>query len=141
MELNIANIPSEPNSEALKSVFLNNVESKLHIDFDNNEILENDEWIDKVLFTLPYILKALQNANKLLVTEEEILKMELIKKVDIESIKHLTKHTDMVMKFDEENGDVVPERLLNTNKEETHITYENRFLYTLIRIDRRFYLY
>ena len=117
-----------------KDEFLGNLESKLKIDICKNEILENNEWIDEILFTIPYLEKALRNPNKNIVTEEEVVKIELIKKVTVESIKHLSKHTDLISDYDKETGDVIPSKILNAFKEENFITYENRFIYTLIKL-------
>ena len=115
-------------------IFINNMDSKLMMKFDKNQIIENGDWIKEVLFTVPYIEKALRNPNKNIVTEEEVIKMELVKKVSVESIKHLSKNTNFVTKYDEKTGEVIPEKLLNAYKEENYITYENRFLYSLIKL-------
>lgn len=136
MKLDVIDLLDENNLDY--DVFFHNVDSKLMIDFNRDEIIENSEWIDEVLFTIPYIEKALEKHNKIIITEEEIVKIESIKKVTVDSVKHLSKHTNLVNQFDEETGDVVPERLLNAYREENFITYENRFLYTLINLIRDF---
>ena len=58
---------------------MKNMDAKLIMNVNQNKILENDDWIDEVLFTLQYIEKALNNPNKNIITEEEIIKIELIK--------------------------------------------------------------
>ena len=136
MDLDILNLASNDNKNYTQ--FLDNLESDLKQEYNKSEIIENTEWIEEVVFTIPYIVKAFENANKNLISEEEILKMELIKKVSVDSIKHLTKHTNFVTKFDEKTGDVIPEKLLNSNKEESYNTYENRFLYTLVSLIQDF---
>ena len=136
MDLDILNLASNDNKNY--NQFLDNLESDLKQEYNKSEIIENTEWIEEVVFTIPYIVKAFENANKNLISEEEILKMELIKKVSVDSIKHLTKHTNFVTKFDEKTGDVIPEKLLNSNKEESYNTYENRFLYTLVSLIQDF---
>lgn len=120
--------------EGLHGLFLDNVESKLQINFDDDEILENEEWVDNVIFSLPYIFKAFERGNEILKSENEIQKIGVVKKVNVESVKHLTKHTDMVMKYDQERGNVIPEKLLAQGRSEvTNVTYETRFLFTLVR--------
>lgn len=114
--------------------FLNKIKGDMLVEFKRGQIIMNDEWIDEILATIPYLEKAMKNPKKQLISEEEVIKMELIKKVSVESVKHLTKHVDFVDKFDEKTGEVTPSKLLNTYKEETIITYENRFLYTLIKL-------
>ena len=116
----------------INDTFLDNVEPKLdvHIDIKKRE-LNTEEWIEMILFSVPYLYKALEMRHKQIVTEEEIVKIELIKKVSVETVKHLTKHPNFVEDIDEE-GEVTPKKLLEAHKEENFITYENRFMYTLV---------
>ena len=114
--------------------FFNKLEGKMLVEFKRGQIVLNDEWIYEMQSTIPYLEKAMKDPKKQLISEEEVIKMELIKKVSVDSVKHLTKHVDFVDKFDEKTGEVTPSKLLNTYKEETIITYENRFLYTLIKL-------
>ena len=132
MGLNItklANMESDRSEE-----FLGKVDSKLMMDINKSQIVENDEWIDMIEFSIPYIEKALIKQIKNIVTEEEIIKIELIKKVTVESVKHLSKNVNFVDQYDQNSGEVIPKKILNAYKEETFITYENRFLYTLIKL-------
>ena len=89
-------------------------------------------WMDKVEKTIPYIENILAAPTRLIVNEEEVVKIEKIKKVTVESIKHLSKNAGFIEDVDE-NGDVKTGKLLNVFKEETLNTYENRFIYTLIQ--------
>lgn len=130
MELNITKLANLEGNNSKE--FLNKVNSKLMMDINKSRIVENDEWIDMVEFTIPYIEKALIKQIKQIVTEEEIIKIELIKKVTVESVKHLSKNVNFVDQYDQKTGEVIPKKILNAYKEETFMTYENRFLYTLI---------
>ena len=130
MELNITKL-AKADAHSSKE-FLDRVDSKLLMDIKKNRIVENEEWLDMVEFTIPYIEKALIKQIKQIVTEEEIIKIELIKKVTVESVKHLSKNVNFVDQYDQNTGEVIPKKILNAYKEETFMTYENRFLYTLI---------
>lgn len=132
MDLNITKLANLESGKAKE--FLERVNSKLMMDIKKNQIVENDEWIAMVEFTIPYIEKALIKQIKQIVTEEEIIKIELIKKVTVESVKHLTKNVNFVDQYDQNSGEVIPKKILNAYKEETFLTYENRFLFTLIRL-------
>ena len=55
---------SDNSSEASNTIFIRNISSNLQIDMNNDKILEDDEWIDEVSFTMPYIIKALNKPNK-----------------------------------------------------------------------------
>lgn len=132
MSLNITKLA---NLEGDKSKdFLDKIDSKLKINFKKSLNTGDDEWIDMVEFTIPYIEKAFEKQIKQIISEEEVVKIESIRKVSVESIKHLTKHVNYVEEYDPNNGDVIPNKILNIYKDETFITYENRFLYTLIRL-------
>ena len=132
MELNITKLA---NLEGNKSKeFFERIDSKLMLDVSKSQIVENEAWLNMVEFTIPYIEKALIKQIKQIVTEEEIIKIELIKKVTVESVKHLTKNVNFVDQYDKNSGEVIPKKILNAYKEETFMTYENRFLFTLIRL-------
>ena len=131
MDLNITKLANLEGGSAKD--FLGRIDSKLMMDIKKSQIIENDEWLDMVEFTIPYIEKALIKQIKQIITEEEVIKIELIKKVTVESVKHLSKNVNFVDHF-EDNGDVIPKKILNAYKEETFLTYENRFLFTLIRL-------
>ena len=132
MDLNIVKFANMEKEKSTK--FLSKIDSKLIMDIDRSRLVENDEWIDMIEFTIPYLEKALTKEIKNIVTEEEIIKIELIKKVTVESVKHLSKHVNLVDRFNQKSGEVTPKKILNSYKEETFLTYENRFLYTLIKL-------
>ena len=132
MDLNITKLANLEGNRAKE--FLEKIDSKLMMDVQRNQIVENEAWLNMVEFTIPYIEKALIKQIKQIVTEEEIIKIELIKKVTVESVKHLSKNVNFVDQYDQKSGEVIPKKILNAYKEETFMTYENRFLFTLIRL-------
>ena len=133
MDLKVMKLANMESGEASEE-FLKKVDSKLMLDVSKSQIVENDDWIEMVEFSLPHLEKALTKEIKNIVTEEEIIKIELIKKVTVESVKHLSKNVNYVDKFNQQTGEVIPKKILNAYKEETFITYENRFLYSLIKL-------
>ena len=133
MDLNVIKLANMETGQSSQE-FLDKVDSKLMVDVNKSQIVENDEWIEMVEFSLPHLEKALTKEIKNIVTEEEIIKIELIKKVTVESVKHLSKNVNYVDRFNQKTGEVIPKKILNAYKEETFITYENRFLYSLIKL-------
>ena len=98
----------------------------------NYEKVEADfAWLDIMEDTINYLDNILRNPNRFIVNEEEIVKVEQARRITVESIKHLSKHTNFIQKI-EDNGDVKPSKILNINKDESFNTYENRVIYTLI---------
>ena len=120
--------------------FLNNINSTLAVKTDYQNMQYDYEWIDKLEDAIPYIDNILRNPKRFIVNEEEIVKVELAKKTTVESIIHLTQHTNFIQDYDKEKGDVKPSKVLNINKDESFDTYENRFIFTLINNMRLFYL-
>lgn len=121
-----------------ENLFLNNMNSILSVKTDYERREYDYEWIDMIDETLPYIDNILRNPKRFIINEEEVVQVEKSKKVTVESIIHLTQHTNYIQKI-EDNGDVKPSKILNINKEESLDTYENRFIYTLINNMRTFF--
>ena len=119
-------------------LFLNNINAILSVKKDYEKKEYDYEWIDMIDETLPYLDNILRNPKRFIINEEEVVQVEKSKKVTVESIIHLTQHTNYIQKI-EDNGDVKPSKILNINKEESLDTYENRFVYTLINNTRTFF--
>ena len=117
--------------------FTNNTRSQLSINTNLNKVETDFEWLDLMENTIRYIDNILRNPNRFIVNEDEIVKVELARRITVESIRHLSKHTNFIQKI-EDNGDVKPSKILNINKEESYDTYENRLIYTLIDNMRNF---
>jgi len=107
--------------------------SNLSIKLDYDKTEYNFEWIDIMEDTIKYIDNILRNPNRFIVNEEDVIKVELARRVTVESIKHLSKNTNLIQEIDKKTGDVRPSKILNINKEESFDTYENRFIYSLIQ--------
>lgn len=118
--------------------FGNNMDSNMRVQTDYARDSFDDQWVNLFEFTLPYLDKIIRNPKRFITTEEEIIKIESAKKIGVETIKHLSKHTNFIQDVDEDTGDVIPSKLLNVLKEETFNTYENRFIYTLIAYMEQF---
>lgn len=121
-----------------QDIFMNNMNAILSVKTDYEKREYDYEWIDIIDETLPYIDNILRNPKRFIINEEEVVQVEKSKKVTVESIIHLTQHTNYIQKI-EDNGDVKPSKILNINKEESLDTYENRFIYTLINNTRTFF--
>lgn len=118
--------------------FLEEMNSRLFVNSKLNVVKFDFEWVDIFEEVMPYIDNILRNPKRFIVNEEEIVKVELARKITVESVIHLTQHTNLIQDIDD-NGDVHPSKILNINKEESFDTYENRFIYTLINNMNYFY--
>lgn len=107
--------------------------SILSVKVDYDKVETNYEWIDIMEDTVRYIDNILRNPNRFIINEEDVIKVELARRVTVESIKHLSRNTNLIQDINEKTGDVRPSKILNINKEESYDTYENRFIYSLIQ--------
>ncbi len=130
-DLEISNLYQTTDQDHIDE-FVDKMNSNMKVKTDYSKDDYTYDWIEIFETTIPYLDKILRNPNKFIKNDEELLKIEQSKKVTVESIKHLSKHTNLIQDVDKETGDVRPSKLLNVLKEETIATYENSFIYTLI---------
>lgn len=105
----------------------------------NRRIMDKDidvNWVEAIEAGLPHIDNVLRNPRKTIVNVEEVVPIALSKKITVDSIKHLAQHTDLIQSVDPATGKITPSKVLNVHKEESLLTYENKFVHTLI--DRLF---
>ena len=112
--------------------FTSSVKSEYTLTSNYEKIEANFEWLDIMEDTIMYIDNILRNPNRFIINEEEVVKVELARRTTVESLKHLSKHTNYIQKV-EDDGDIQPSKVLNVNKDESFNTYENRLIYTLIQ--------
>lgn len=129
-DLKVIDLYNNSDSESI-----NRFNSSVHSNYrvvSNYEKVEADfAWLDLMENTIIYIDNILRNPNRFIVNEEEVVNVEKARRVTVETIKHLAKHTNFIQEI-EDNGDVKPSKILNINKDESYDTYENRLIYTLI---------
>lgn len=128
---NILNI-YESVAQEKKDAYQKSINSTLKVKQASENTTYDDEWITKMEETIIYLDNILRNPNRFIVNEEEIVKVEKVRRTTIESIKHLSRNTNLIQDFNQKTGEVRPSKLLNINKEESFNTYENRFIHTLI---------
>ena len=87
-------------------------------------------WVKAIEDCLNSIDALIRNPRHYIAETEEVLPIELTKKISGRSITHLGRHTDMIRMND--NGEVTPMKMLNVFREDSLMTYENKFLNTLV---------
>ena len=101
------------------------------LDGKTNEKVIDMEWVVAIEETLPYIQKAIDEQRRFIKQVDNLVRVELAKKIGPESVKHLSQHTNFIAKVE---GDMVtPNKILTIEREESFAIYENRVLMTLIR--------
>ena len=90
----------------------------------------DETWIKAVEESLPTLDELIRNPSHFIAETEEILPIEMTKKITSRSVAHLSRHTDLISKV--EGDTVTPIKMLNVFREDSILTYENKFLNTLI---------
>lgn len=91
----------------------------------------DEDWIAAIEAALPSLHHCVMNPRKFIEEEREVVNIAMARNITSESIRHLTQHSDLIDKY-EEDGTVIPNRILNVFKEESRNIYENRFICTLV---------
>lgn len=119
-------------SSVVKEEFLLSTKSTTNLKTKIEKREFDYSWIDIIEETIRYLENIVMNPKKFIVNEEEVIAIEKAKRVTVDSIIHLTQHTNYIQDYNKKTGDVMPSRILNISKEETFEMYENRFIYSLI---------
>lgn len=90
-----------------------------------------ENWMSAIEACLPTIDYVTRNYSVYIEECEEIVPVELSRKVTNRAVRHLAQHTDYIKEVKDDT--VIPSKILNVYNEETALTYENKFLNTLIR--------
>lgn len=88
------------------------------------------EWIDKIEAAIPALDIIVRNPSVAIEDVDEVLPIELSKHINDKSVKHLSQHTNLIL--DVKDDEIIPAKILNVFHEETHLTYENKFINTLL---------
>ena len=119
-------------NDAIKTELASNTKSTSQVKTNFHKSEVDLTWLEMMEDTSHYINNILMEPKRAIISNEEVLQVEKSKKVTVESVIHLSQHTNLIDDIDLDAGSVRPKKVLNVLKEETLNTYENRFLYTLI---------
>ena len=89
-------------------------------------------FLDTIESVYPAILKIMRDPKKSIRYEEEIVSVEKAKKVNSQTVRHLSSHTQLIKEITKE-GDVIPSKVMTTFAEEEIAIYENRFIKSLVK--------
>lgn len=117
--------------------FRNKINSKMSYVSELSSDILDLIWLEKLEEACPYIDNIIRNPKLTLIREEEVMKIEKVRKINVDSVKNLAKHSFYIEKINEDN-DVQPSKILEIRNEETYNIYENRFIYTLLDKLNRF---
>lgn len=124
----------EVEEDAFYQYFYNLLETGMnYCKFMNVKLIKSidEEWVDEIEKALPSLYEVVMHPRKFIEEQREVVNIAMARNINSESVRHLIQHSDMIDKYDEE-GNVVPNRILNIFKEESYNVYENRFICTLL---------
>lgn len=118
--------------------FMNSMASEMHFQSELISDMMAVDWLIEIETACPYIDNIIRNPKLALINEDDVVKIEKAKKITVESVRDLSKHTHYIDKIDEVTNEIKPSKILIMRREETYNTYENRFIYTIISNLSRF---
>lgn len=90
------------------------------------------KWIDAIEDCLEGFQNIIENPRNIIREEELIVNVAHAKKAGSDVVRHLAQHGALMESFDEETGDVRPEKLMQKFREDSTELYENRLAYTVL---------
>ena len=96
--------------------FTKKAKSDMVVDLYYDKVEANFEWVDLFEDTMRYLDNIVRNPNRFIINEDEVVKIERAKRVTVDSIKDLARHTNYIQEMTEDD-EVKPSKILNINKE------------------------
>lgn len=100
----------------------------------HNLVSENftldDSWIDTISGVLYSVEAIIRKPRRFIREEQEVVAVEKAKKINSNTVRHLSSHTQFIQAVTEDN--VRPSKVLISEIEEDLAIYENRFVNTLV---------
>lgn len=121
---------------------MSHAETKVAFNYKSIKRNIDEAWVSIIEQSLPYLDTIIRNPSRDIKEEEEVLPIELSRNIKPRSIVHLAQHSNYIKDIDEK-GNIIPSKILNVYRDESLLTYENKFVNTLVDrlnifIDRRY---
>lgn len=111
------------------------------IQFSNRrmEKIVDTDWIDAIESALTGFQNIIENPRNIIREDELIVNVANAKKTGSDVVRHLAMHASLVEDFDEESGDVRPNRVMQKYREDSiGQVYENRVVFTTLEMAYQF---
>lgn len=90
----------------------------------------DEAWIETMLAGLPFVERALEEQRRFIESNAEVRRVDQARRTTVESVRHLAQHSNLISRLDGE--DIIPDKLLIVERDDSYDIYENRFLFTLV---------
>lgn len=94
----------------------------------------HSDWVDHIESGLTSIGNAIDEARSFIRQDGDIVRIDQVKQVSKESVRHLAQHSNLITRIPEPEQIPVPDALLVMEKTDNYVIYENRFLFTLLSL-------
>jgi len=91
----------------------------------------DEAWVNAIDKTIPSLEKIIRRPRQFLKAQEEIMPIELARKINANSIKHLSVNSRLIRTVEQDES-VVPSKILSYYNEDILDIYENRFVFALL---------
>ncbi|MBQ9151276.1 MAG: hypothetical protein IJX72_03425 [Clostridia bacterium] len=102
------------------------------------EKIVDSSWVDAIETALEGFQNIIASPRNVIKEEELIVNVANARKTGDEVVRHLAQHAALVEDFNEETGDVRPNRLMQKYREDTIGLYENRVVFTTLEMAFQF---
>jgi len=92
----------------------------------------DEEWVNAIDKTIPSLAKIINRPRQFLKAQEEVMPIELARKINANSIKHLSVNSRLIRTVEDDES-IVPSKILSYFNEDILDIYENRFIMALLR--------
>ena len=91
----------------------------------------DEDWVETIERGLPFIGKAIDEDRQFILSNGDVQPIEKVKHISRESIEHLARHSNYLSR-EQDEGELLPEKLYTVERLNDYAVYENRFLYLLL---------
>lgn len=99
-----------------------------------SEITIEDDWVNAIEKGLTYVEKAIKEERQFIRNNGDVLPIEKIRRTSKASIQDLAKHSNYISHAApaDASTDIIPDKMLEIQKESDYAVYENRMLYAML---------
>ena len=100
--------------------------------FSNRKLVKTVDltWVDAIEECLQAFQTIIASPRNVIREEDLIVNVAYARKTGPDVVRHLAQHASLVEKFDSDNGDVRPNRVMQRYREDSIGLYENRLVFT-----------
>ena len=110
--------------------------AETEIQFSNRKMVKTVDltWVDAVEEALNAFQTIVSSPRNVITEEELVVNVANAKKAGSDVVRHLAQHASLVEKFEPEQGNVRPSKLMQKYREDSVGLYENRLVFTTMEL-------